>query len=73
MYFDRFDICEAWFFWLQHHWSFGMNNGRDNTYYQRWCKLSEYYNPGMGARDVESENAKEIYKNLCQKEGCTHA
>ena len=65
MYFDRFDICEAWFLFLSLH-----HEGQNSNKYCRLCKLLQSFNPRPSLRNKFdlSENGLEIYTNLCSKE-----
>lgn len=61
MYFDRFDICEAYYLALTH-----CHGGQWSLEYARLCKLSRYFKP-RASLSVEtlSENARAIYDNVC--------
>lgn len=61
MYFDRFDICEAWYLWLSEN-----HEGQWSDKYRRLSRMSEYYTPPHSL-SVENlgENAREIYEALC--------
>ena len=63
MYFDRFDICEAYFLALSHcHW------GLRSREYARLCKLMRYFKPSpMLSVDSLSDNGREIYDNACAR------
>jgi hypothetical protein len=63
MYFDRFDIAEAWYLALSH-----CHGGQGSREYQRLCKLLNSFRPGP-CLSVSSlnENAREIYENACRK------
>lgn len=65
-HFDRFDICAAWNLYLQHHWA-----GQGDRLYARWCKLRESFTPSRSEEFVHglSENALEIYTQLCADAG----
>ena len=60
MYFDRFDICEAWYCFLAEY-----HEGAMSKRYARLCKLLTYFKP-RPSLSVESlnDNAREIYQNL---------
>lgn len=62
MYFDRFDVCAAYWHFLQHHW-----NGVHDPLYARFCRLTGYYTPSTQEERLEglSENARAIYDALC--------
>jgi len=63
MYFDRFDICEAWYLWLSHN-----HEGQWSAEYARLCRLLEYFTPGpLLTLDSLSDNARAIYDAI--KEG----
>jgi len=60
MYFDRFDIAEAWFLWLCHN-----HGGQWSGTYLRLCKLSRSFRPRPSlSYDTLSDNAKAIYDNI---------
>jgi hypothetical protein len=63
MYFDRFDICEAYFLALSH-----CHGGQWSKEYARLCKLMRYFKPSptLSVEDL-NENAREIYENACNK------
>ena len=63
MYFDRFDIAEAYYLALSH-----CHSGQWSREYARLCKLSRKFKPSP-MLDVEtlSDNGKEIYNNVCNK------
>lgn len=65
-HFDRFDICAAWNLYLQHHWA-----GQGDRLYARWCKLREHSKCAPSEQFVNelSENALEIYTQLCADAG----
>jgi len=59
MYFDRFDICEAWYLALSE-----CHRGQGSREYERLCKLTEYFTPSPTLNvDKLSENARLIYDN----------
>jgi hypothetical protein len=63
MYFDRFDICEAYFLALSH--CHGEQWSRE---YERLCKLMKYFKPSpMLSVETLNENARIIYDNACKK------
>jgi hypothetical protein len=63
MYFDRFDICEAYFLALSH-----CHGGQWSTEYARLCKLMRYFKPSpFLSVDSLTENARVIYDNACEK------
>ena len=63
IYFDRFDICEAYYLALSH-----CHGGQWSREYERLCKLSSYFRPSPFL-SVESlnENAREIYDDACAR------
>lgn len=63
MYFDRLDVCQAYYLWLQHHWS-----GQGCPHYARFCRLSEWFSPGPTFTSMSdlSDNGREIYYNIGQ-------
>ena len=66
-YYDRFDIVSAHYWWnVEHH------SGMSSWGYRRQCHISTYYSPGINANGPESDNAKAIYAQLCEREGCSH-
>ena len=63
MYFDRFDICEAYFLALC-----DCHGGQWSREYARLCKMRTYFTPSpMLSVDHLSENAREIYDNACAR------
>ena len=63
MYFDRFDICEAYFLALSH-----CHGGQWSREYARLCKLMNYFKPSpMLSVDSLSDNAREIYDSVCER------
>ena len=67
MYYNRFDIVEAHYWWNADH-----HEGQGSESYARLCRLGEYFAPGIMANRPAEANAMEIYENLCGKEGCQH-
>lgn len=64
MYWDRFDIVEA------HYWfAVDYHGGQFSDLYERMCRISNYYRPGICHRgyDSLSENAQMIYDDLVSK------
>lgn len=63
LYFDRFDIAEAYYLALSH-----CHSGQYSTEYARLCKMQQYFKPSI-LLDCESlsENGKAIYDNVCSK------
>ena len=65
MYWDRFDICEAWYLALSH-----CHSGQWSDTYARLCKLTRpgFFKPSAGLSIGSlNENAKAIYDNACEK------
>ena len=61
MYFDRFDIAEAWYLALSH-----CHGGQSSQTYERLCKLSRSFRPRPSLSvETLSENAREIYEAAC--------
>jgi len=63
MYFDRFDICEAYFLALSE-----CHGGQWSIEYRRLCKLMQYFKPSpMLCVNSLSENGREIYDAACAR------
>lgn len=63
MYFDRFDICEAYFLALSH-----CHGGQWSREYARLCKLMAYFKPSpMLSIETLSDNGREIYDSACDR------
>ena len=63
MYFDRFDIVEAWYLALSH-----CHHGLMSFSYLRLCKLQKWFTPSpLLSVERLSENGLEIYENACEK------
>ena len=63
MYFDRFDICEAYFLALSH-----CHGGQWSVEYARLCKLMSYFKPSpMLSVETLSDNGREIYDSACDR------
>ena len=61
MYFDRFDIVEAWYLALSH-----CHGGQWSPEYARLSKITTYFRPSpLLSVDTLSENAREIYETAC--------
>lgn len=62
--FDRFDIKEAhYLFWSEHH------TGMFSEGYLKLCKALSNYKPSpLISWESMSDNAKDIYRNLCNRE-----
>ncbi len=66
MYFDRFDIAEAWYLALSH-----CHGGQWSREYARLCKLMRSFKPSpLLSVDKLSDNGREIYEAACKKMGC---
>lgn len=65
MYWDRFDICEAYYlFFSNYHW------GQDSDMYQRMSRMLDYFRPAPLLRyEYLSDNAQVIYDNLVDSYG----
>jgi hypothetical protein len=61
MYFDRFDICEAYYLFLSE-W----HTGQDSWEYARLSRLLTWFTPRHGLRDFYdlTDNGQEIYLGL---------
>lgn len=71
MYWNRFDICEAWYLALSHY-----HGGQCSPEYLRLCKLLGYFKPAPtlsieSLKRDENENALAIYYNACNTMGGT--
>lgn len=63
MYFDRFDIAEAWYLWLCDN-----HGGQWSREYARLSKLTRNFRPGPSLRyDTLTENGRAIYDNIGAK------
>lgn len=64
MYWDRFDICEAWYLALSH-----CHPGQWSSEYRRLCRLTRpgFFKPAPGlAVDSLTENGRVIYDTACE-------
>jgi len=63
IYFDRFDIAEAYYLALTH-----CHGGQYSPTYARLCHMGKYFKPSMGLC-VESltDNGLEIYERACER------
>jgi hypothetical protein len=60
MYFNRFDIVEAYYLFLSEY-----HEGQASRRYARLCKMQRYFKPAWNFNwDSLSDNGKEIYYNL---------
>ena len=63
MYFDRFDIVEAWYLALSH-----CHGGQWSREYERLGRLSLKFRPSpLLSVDTLNENARAIYDNACAR------
>lgn len=63
MYWDRFDIAEAWYLALCH-----CHGGQWSREYARLCKLSRIFRPSpLLSVETLTENGREIYDAACAK------
>jgi len=63
MYFNRFDIAEAWYLALSH-----CHGGQWSREYARLCKLQRKFNPCPELSvDTLTENGREIYYAACDR------
>lgn len=67
MYYNRFDIVDAYYWWYVHH-----HNGQSSPEYARLCRIQKYYKPSSLHKGPSDENARAIYDNLCDRVNCTH-
>ena len=61
--YDRFDIVDAHYWWNADH-----HNGQFSDGYLRLCKIGAYFTPSPLANGPGTDNALEIYKDLCDKD-----
>jgi hypothetical protein len=64
VYFDRFDICEAWYLALS-----DAHGGQSSPEYERLSRLTRpgHFSPGPSLSvDSLSENGREIYWRACE-------
>lgn len=63
MYFDRFDIVEAWYLALSH-----CHSGQWSREYARLCRLLKKFKPSsMLDVDRLSDNGRMIYDSACAR------
>ena len=63
MYFDRFDIAEAWYLALCH-----CHGGQWSREYARLCKLSRSFRPSpLLSVNTLNDNARAIYAQACAR------
>jgi hypothetical protein len=66
MYFDRWDIVEAHYWFAVHY-----HGGQFSELYAKQCRISRYFKPSILSDGPSSENACVIYNNLEVKNGFT--
>ena len=60
MYFDRFDICEAYYLFFSDY-----HEGQGSEKYCRLSRMLDYFKPSPSlSYDTMTENAQVIYDNL---------
>ena len=64
MYFDRWDIVEAHYWFAVHY-----HSGQFSELYSKLCRVSRYFSPGIASNGPSSENACVIYNDLELKNG----
>jgi hypothetical protein len=64
VYFDRWDIVEAHYWFAVHY-----HGGQWSDLYARQCRISRYFKPGILSTGPSSENACIIYNDLEAKHG----
>lgn len=65
MYFDRFDIVEAYYIFFAN-W----HSGQGSEFYKRLCKMNNYFFPRcFASKEDLSENGQEIYAALLNRFG----
>lgn len=63
MYFNRFDIVEAYYLALSH-----CHTGQSSKEYKRLSQITEYFNPSFNlSYETLSDNGKIIYQNVIDK------
>ena len=68
MYYDRYDIVEAHYWWNADH-----HGGQASPEYERLCSIGDYFTLSPLASGPSTGNAKEIYDALCTRGGkCVH-
>ena len=69
MYFNRFDICEAYYLFLSNY-----HHGQGSDFYHRLSKMTEYFTPSPLLRyESLSDNGKVIYDGLVDTKGESYA
>lgn len=67
MFFDRFDVCEAFYLFFAHY-----HEGQASDKYRRLSKMTRYFKPRPSLSvETLTENGREIYEALAQKEEAT--
>jgi hypothetical protein len=64
MWFDRFDIVEAHYWYCSHYY-----NGMGSGLYARLCRIGKYFRPAPLSNGPSTENAWRIYNALEIKAG----
>jgi len=67
MYFDRFDICAAYYWFASDY-----HSGQNSQFYKFFARLNKLrYRPSLMETSIDecSENAQEIYNKLIVKHG----
>ena len=64
MYFDRWDIVEAHYWFAVHY-----HGGQGSDLYARQCRISRYFSPSILSNGPSTENACVIYNDLERKHG----
>jgi hypothetical protein len=63
MYWDRWDIVEAWYLALS-----DCHGGQYSDTYARLCRMQEYFRPSpFLSVESLSENGREIYEAACER------
>jgi hypothetical protein len=63
MYFDRFDICEAYYLAFSH-----CHAGQWSREYARLCSMLRYFKPSPAlAVDTLTDNGRAIYDRACTR------
>lgn len=60
MYFNRYDIISAWYWYLGY-----THEGQGSKKYERLSKIMTYYSPGRCSAGPDTDNAEAIFLNLC--------
>ncbi len=59
MYYDRFDIVQAYYFYFRDY-----HSGVGSSEYERMCKIRTYWFPNRNDLETLTENAQFIYDKL---------